>query len=156
MRSRKRSSSDYKFEDLQYTLKNKVTEISQTKQIANCVKVGPNNNTDETFSEDIIVAEIMTRILYDHRNNKLKELFLNFTGDVKDRDAVKMYLPKAYNKYAHDMKLLKEQLGNMSEMYDMYEITDIEPVTKCFGCMWNCSGQRDHMHGPSGCLYTSN
>lgn len=62
-------------------------------------------------------------------------------------------LPLQYKPYANDLNKLKDEMASLYEVSELYEVCDVEPAPNCYGCLYDCPGQRDHMECPTGCLY---
>lgn len=62
-------------------------------------------------------------------------------------------LHEQYKPYAYNLHELKERLASLYEVSKKYAITNIEPAPDCYGCLYDCPGQRDHMECPGGCLH---
>lgn len=103
-----------------------------------------------------VTALIFAQLLDRKREHRLSKLLADL--DVKDLDnaeARRNYLPDQYKGYANDLEKLKEQMASLYEISQLYHICDIKVAPDCYGCLYDCGGQRDHMECPTGCLHNS-
>lgn len=103
--------------------------------------------------EDNIEVAIYSSLLENKRESRLFEIFRDFNGDLDDVASVFAYLPEIYIPYFTDVESFKEQLCSPYEIHEMYAISNIIPAPDCFGCLYDLSGQQEHMECPTGCLH---
>ncbi len=123
-----------------YTRKNVITKKNKNKII---IGISKHRNVS------IVIKYSMLRY---KRESKFHKLFLKFDGNFEDIDSVRKYLPIRYKQYAHDLRLLKAKLYTFKNISIKYRIRDIKLGPMCQGCLYNSSGQRNHMESPYGCL----
>ena len=80
----------------------------------------------------------------------------NFSGNIENIDDVKNFLPDIYKDYANNLELLKKSMCSLYEIVHTYKISDIEKAPLCYGCLYDCMGQKDHMDCITGCLHDPN
>jgi hypothetical protein len=100
-----------------------------------------------------IEAEIYAYLLADKRASLYAKLMAQYTGSVEDVEALRAYLPDKYKSRAEDPALLEEQLLSESDFRLQVRIWDIATVNGCYGCLYDCLGQDDHMSCQGGCLH---
>lgn len=116
-------------------------------------------------------TDVMTDIIHDvlkcKQQSRYNKLFANYHGSMKDIDAIRDYLPTQYKQYADNPIRLTEHMASLYEISRKYMISNVvidvknDMITdvknkgeiKCFGCVYDCPGQRDHMQCPTGCLH---
>lgn len=99
---------------------------------------------------------ILKQLLNIKRSHRLRKLTDEYKDTTENVEAFRAYLPMEYKQYANNPNLLLEQLASMYEITHKYNITNVEAApdsTKCYGCLYDCMGQKDHMECNTGCLH---
>lgn len=97
-----------------------------------------------------VVKVIQYRMLNRKRDNRIAELFFDYHGEMDDVPSIENFLPEQYKKYADNLGLLRRNLLSLNYIIIKYKIT-VEKGPQCLGCLYNESGQRNHMIEPHGC-----
>lgn len=133
-----------------YTILNKHTG-EKTDHVATNIK---HCIVEDSISNDKILSIMIHLFLVEKRVERFNQLVSDFKGDITDKHALENYLPREYKRYAYDVDLLMYQMASIYEIHNNYEIQDVKLAPKCFGCLYDRPGQRDHMDPYTGCLLT--
>lgn len=101
----------------------------------------------------VVYHDIIDKELTEKREKSLQKLFENYSGNMDNIDAIRIFLPATYKKYASNFDELRNQLVSMHCFLSEYIISDIEPGPNCYGCLNDRGGQADHMECSTGCLH---
>jgi hypothetical protein len=127
-----------------YTLR-KTKNINSTPQRCTIHNVKPGSDVIESIYQDLLANK---------RNSRYDKLFSNFDfKNINSIQAIRDYLPIQYKQYANNFDKLLDELASMYEISQLYNISNIELAPNCYGCIYDCPGQQDHMECPTGCLH---
>src|SRR3989337_1520026 len=77
-------------------------------------------------------SAILRHVLQCKRKSRHEKLLHNFTGDLTDVNSVVQHLPPIYKCYVEN---LEQEMASMYEIVSNYEISDIELMGECNGCI---------------------